>query len=144
MPPHRARGAPPACSAGMTHTHGPLDQATTHILAGLLQDLQHVPFLLLGTRGIQNRAHRGDRTAVLPDHLAYIFLCDPQFDDDRVLSLNPVDSHLVWLIHNRFGNVFDQLYHRLCVTSLCYSSWLMSLHRRASNMSGVRLAWNRQ
>jgi hypothetical protein len=35
-------------------------------------------------------------------------------------------SHLIWLVHNRFGNV-RSIDHRLCVTSLCYSSWLIAL-----------------
>ena len=91
---------------------------TSPILPALLQDFQHVPFVLLGPAGVQNGPHSGDRAAVLPNDLPDGCLRHPHFDDEGVLSLNPAHTDLRWVVHNRFGHVFDELEHRVGITSL--------------------------
>src|SRR5262245_26077314 len=84
-----------------------------------------MPFFLLCPCGIENRAHRGDRATVFSDDFTKVLLRHAEFNDDRIFSLNPGDLHLVWPVHNRFRNVFDQCYHSFGVTSPSYISWLI-------------------
>jgi hypothetical protein len=90
---------------------------TLHRWSGLVQHFQHVPRVLLSPCGVQNGPYGRNRAAVFPDHLPDIFLRDPQFNDERVLSRNPVHAHVVRVVHNRFRDMFDQFDDGRGVTS---------------------------
>jgi hypothetical protein len=64
-----------------------------------------------------------------PHHLPDVFLRDLQFNDERVLSLNPVHAHVVWVVHNRFRDVFDQFDDGRGVTSRGYTGFTASAVR---------------
>jgi hypothetical protein len=106
-----------------------VSQLTPHQGSGLVQPFQHVPRVLLSPCGVQNRPHGRDRAAVFPDHLPDVFLRDPQFNDERVLTLNPVHAHVVWVVHNRFRYVFDQFDDGRGVTSRGYTGFTASAVR---------------
>jgi hypothetical protein len=94
-----------------------VSQLTPHQGSGLVQPFQHVPRVLLSPCGVQNRPHGRDRAAVFPDHLPEVFLRDPPFDDERGLARHRVHAHVVWVIHHRFRQVFDQFEDGRGVTS---------------------------
>ena len=49
----------------------------------LFDHFENLSFLLLGTSGVENRAHRRDSFALFSNHLANIVFRNPQFDVGR-------------------------------------------------------------
>src|SRR5919206_1035936 len=74
--------------------------ATVGTTERLLDHFQHLTFVSLRPRGVENRAHRRDGAAFFPNDFADVLLCHPQLDDDGVFSLNTSHMHFVWFLHN--------------------------------------------
>src|SRR5262245_3249659 len=85
--------------------------ATVGATKRLLDHFQHLTFVRLRPRGVENRAHRRDGAAFFPNDFADVLLCHPQLDDDCVFSLNPSPMHFVWFLHNGPGNLLNQFLH---------------------------------
>ena len=73
----------------------------------LFDHFENLSFLLLGTSGVENRAHRRDSFALFSNHLANIVFRNPQFDHDCVLSFYPSDLDIFRIFNDGPGNLLD-------------------------------------
>src|SRR5215475_9630843 len=77
----------------------------------LLNHFQHLTFVRLRPSSIQNGTYGGNRAAFFTNNFANVLLRHPEFDDDRVFSLNTSYMHFFWFLHNGLGNLLNQFLH---------------------------------
>src|SRR5215510_5417728 len=77
----------------------------------LLDHFQHLTFVRLRPRGVENSAHRCNGASFFANDFADILLCHPQLDDDCVFPLNTSHLHFFWFLHNGPGNLLNQFLH---------------------------------
>src|SRR5262245_7135386 len=85
--------------------------ATVGTIKRLLDHFQHLTFVRLRPRGVENSAHRCNGAAFFPNDFADVLLRYPKLDDDCVFALNTSHLHFFWFLHNGPGNLLNQFLH---------------------------------
>src|SRR5260370_30412267 len=83
----------------------------------IFKDFQRKSLVQLHPARPQQRAHRFRRPPLPPDHLAQIFGMHPQLQHGDLRSFHGLHLHFLLMIHESFGNRFDQILH--CAPGNC-------------------------
>src|SRR5436309_6624882 len=86
-------------------------KATVGAMERLLDHFQHLTFVRLRPSCIQNGTYRCNRATFFANDFANVLLRHPEFDDNRVFSLNTSHMHFFWFLHNGPGNLLNQFLH---------------------------------
>ena len=77
----------------------------------LLQNLKREPFFQLLSRCTEDSSDGSRCSPLLPDYLAEVALSNSQFKNRGLFSFNGPNGNLLWIVHESFRNLLDELLH---------------------------------
>lgn len=77
-------------------------------IAVAVENFERGAFALPNRRDANERAERIDDAPAFANNASHIFGRDLQFDIDGMCIFSRLDMYLIWIVHQRLGDIFDE------------------------------------